>query len=64
MPASGMHVAERVSVYEQLRGNGRPNPRCEALCWGLCGTGVMMAVLWALPWDTSQHQILFMPSTF
>jgi hypothetical protein len=31
------------------QGSGPPKPKCEVSCWGLHGTGVVIAVSWTIP---------------
>jgi hypothetical protein len=52
-PTLGVSVPEGVMSLDSKQGSGPPKPRCEALCQGLHGTGVVIAVLLTIP---SGHQ--------
>jgi hypothetical protein len=52
-PTLGVLIAEGGMFLGGDQGSGPPKSRCEVLCWGLHGAGVMMAVSLIIP---SGHQ--------
>jgi hypothetical protein len=53
-----------VTSLDDKQGSGPPKPRCEALCRGLRGTGVVIAVSLMIPWGhqaAPRHIYAFQP---